>query len=324
MENKNDESVINYLSQSECQTTKIILQANSLEHLHKLSEKLKNGGFLHSSWFEQPENILTAIDFHIMKFRIQKRFIGDVNELLKIPVFKLNITNFNEGYIENIFNSDKYSHLITMKPIERDIFRYYKFKPAVKLSCQSDIASVVYSKDRIKDLLPGYPIDPDFCRFLPTEVNSLMQDNKTILLDVRHNWERRVSSFKSKVLLVDDIEKFESFSHLYSWGSYKELEKLLPTEFRNRNLSFVCFCGNGDFSELFCALLYANGWKNASVMLGGINGFYSTVKESEFFDHKKNLIYDPNIDLERSIILDLNEKSTNDIDKIFVLENKDI
>lgn len=102
---------------------------------------------------------------------------------------------------------------------------------------------------------------------------------------------------------------------------YKELEKLLPAAFKERDLRFIIVDGDGTYSELFAAILLSNllsfsrnfcsghGWDNASMLLGGINGFLEAMKKDTKFLAKESLPYDPQIDMERAIIVE-NKKAS--------------
>ncbi|MES1920593.1 hypothetical protein MHBO_002247 [Bonamia ostreae] len=237
--------------------------------------------------------------------RTQKRFFCKAKNAI-YPMMQLNISSVKEGFVDHFFNSEKYNHLLPMEPLERDRFRWKSFKPIEKLNIQKDLDSIVFTKKQIMDLIPGYPVNPDYTRYLPIEVERLLNDEKTFIIDIREPWERKLAKLEKNDRVFEiEKSKFEFLEHSNVWGNFKSVENLLPTIFSDRNLNFTVVCGDGQYSEFFCALLYGHGWHNSSVMLGGINGLLETAENKLLFESDKRSCYDPHFDIMKSIIVDL-------------------
>ena len=177
----------------------------------------------------------------------------------------------------------------TISGMEKDCCKYMKFvKSDTRFSkidfkidaCQEHLFPKLTIKIKpylIK--LNGGIVDPEVesgTHLSPKEFYNMMQQDETIILDVRSNYEHYVGKFKNSITL--DIDKFYHFPE-----KIKNHELFLNP--KNHNKKILTCCTGGIKCETASAYLKKIGFKNVYQLSGGIIK-YGIEENGKDFDGK--------------------------------------
>ena len=222
----------------------------------------------------------TIITFYQFKKDFdQTEVLSELNDFCKFNKIKGTVLIANEGIngtlaglkkdINNIISILKKHNFLNLNTK----FSYSKFMPFQKLK-------VKYKKE-IVTLRTKYS-DPEIQtgkHISFNEWNNIINDKKTILLDVRNDFEVKIGSFKNAI--NPNTKNFTEFKYYVK----KNLNKY-------KNKKIAMFCTGGIRCEKASSFLLAKGFKNVCQLDGGILKYLEKIPASKSLWNGECFVFD--------------------------------
>ncbi len=125
----------------------------------------------------------------------------------------------------------------------------------------------------------------------PNEWNKLLEDDETILIDTRNNYEYSIGTFKKSI--NPNTSKFREFP--------KWLEKKKFSNSDKKNKKVAMFCTGGIRCEKASSLMKKNGFKNVYHLKGGILKYFESVPEQETMWEGECFVFDDRVSVKHDL-----------------------
>ena len=231
----------------------------------------------------------TIITFYQFKKNFnQAEVLSELNDFCKFNKIKGTILIANEGIngtlaglkndINNIFSILKKHNFVNLKTK----FSYSKFMPFQKLK--------VKIKKEIVTLRTRYS-DPEIQtgkHISFTEWNNIINDKKTILLDVRNDFEVQIGSFRGEI-----NPKTKNFT---------EFKSYVKNNLNNsKDKKIAMYCTGGIRCEKASSYLLAKGFKNVCQLDGGILKYLEKIPESKSLWNGECFVFDGRVTVKNGL-----------------------
>ncbi len=190
-----------------------------------------------------------------------------INAQLSVP--KNQLTFFKQS-----FKQDKrFSDIYIKQGIEDHRRSFYKLKIKVRKKIVAD--DFLEKELQMKDYKSDYLSAQSF--------NKLIDEQETVVVDVRNHYETEVGKFKNAISF--DIDTFREIFSL--------IDKRL-TPYKKENKQFLLYCTGGIRCEKVGAYLQHRGFKNVKQLYGGIIEYARFMKERKMTSKfvGKNFVFD--------------------------------
>ena len=231
----------------------------------------------------------TIVSFYQFKKDFdQSEVLSQLNDFCKFNKIKGTILIANEGIngtlaglkndINNIFSILKKHNFVNLKTK----FSYSKFMPFQKLK--------VKIKKEIVTLRTRYS-DPEIQtgkHISFTEWNNIINDKKTILLDVRNDFEVQIGSFRGAI-----NPKTKNFT---------EFKSYVKNNLNNsKDKKIAMYCTGGIRCEKASSYLLAKGFKNVCQLDGGILKYLEKIPESKSLWNGECFVFDGRVTVKNGL-----------------------
>ena len=231
----------------------------------------------------------TIITFYQFKKNFDKiKLTKEVNDFCKFNKIKGTILIANEGIngtvaglkydINNFIDLLKIFNLINLN-IK---FSYSKFMPFQKLKIRQKKEIVTLrTKHSNPEIQTGEYINYN-------DWNNIVNDKKTILLDVRNDFEVKIGSFKGAI-----NPKTKNFTE------FKDYVKNNLNNFKDNKIAM--FCTGGIRCEKASSYMIAKGFKNVCQLDGGILKYLEKTPESKSLWHGECFVFDGRVSVKNEL-----------------------
>ena len=125
----------------------------------------------------------------------------------------------------------------------------------------------------------------------PTEWNKLIQDEDTILIDTRNNYEYSIGTFKNSI--NPKTSKFREFPKWLEKQNYSDKDK--------KKKKIAMFCTGGIRCEKASSLMKKMGFKNVYHLKGGILKYLESMSENESMWDGECFVFDDRVSLKHDL-----------------------
>ena len=231
----------------------------------------------------------TIITFYQFKKDFDQTYVlSELNNFCKFNKIKGTVLIANEGINGTLAGLKKDINNVVSFLKKREFlnlnikFSYSKFMPFQKLK-------IKYKKE-IVTLRTKYS-DPEIQtgkHISFNEWNNIINDNKTILLDVRNDFEVQIGSFKGAI--NPKIKNFTEFKAYVKDNLNKSKEKKI-----------AMFCTGGIRCEKASSFLLAKGFKDVCQLDGGILKYLEKIPESKSLWNGECFVFDGRVSIKNEL-----------------------
>lgn len=202
--------------------------------------------------------LFTNVDNPKLEIQLHKEFFKDLDVSCRIYISEDGINGQFSGYLQ-----DAEAYMLWLK--QRPVFSEIKFKIHHIQENVFPRKTVKYKKELVA--LGESASAADGCPHVsPDEWYRLLKENKTLILDVRNNYEWAIGHFENAVL--PDIQTFREFP---------EYADNLAKQYDPESTPVMMYCTGGIRCELYSAVLMKRGFKTVYQLDGGVIGYGNTV-----------------------------------------------
>ena len=125
----------------------------------------------------------------------------------------------------------------------------------------------------------------------PQDWNKLIEDEKTIIIDTRNNYEYSIGTFKNSI--NPKTKKFREFPEWLEKQNYNNHDK--------KNKKIAMFCTGGIRCEKASSLMKNKGFKNVFHLKGGILKYFESIPESQSRWEGECFVFDDRVSLKHDL-----------------------
>ena len=125
----------------------------------------------------------------------------------------------------------------------------------------------------------------------PKDWNKLIEDEETIIIDTRNNYEYSIGTFKNSI--NPKTKKFREFPEWLEKQNYKNHDK--------NNKKIAMFCTGGIRCEKASSLMKNKGFKNVFHLKGGILKYFESIPESQSRWEGECFVFDDRVSLKHDL-----------------------
>ena len=125
----------------------------------------------------------------------------------------------------------------------------------------------------------------------PQDWNKLIEDEKTIIIDTRNNYEYSIGTFKNSI--NPKTKKFREFPEWLEQQNYNNHDK--------KNKKIAMFCTGGIRCEKASSLMKNKGFKNVFHLKGGILKYFESIPESQSRWEGECFVFDDRVSLKHDL-----------------------
>ena len=125
----------------------------------------------------------------------------------------------------------------------------------------------------------------------PQDWNKLIEDEKTIIIDTRNNYEYSIGTFKNSI--NPKTKKFREFPEWLKKQNYNNHDK--------KNKKIAMFCTGGIRCEKASSLMKNKGFKNVFHLKGGILKYFESIPEVQSRWEGECFVFDDRVSLKHDL-----------------------
>ena len=125
----------------------------------------------------------------------------------------------------------------------------------------------------------------------PQDWNKLIEDEKTIIIDTRNNYEYSIGTFKNSI--NPKTKKFREFPEWLEKQNYNNHDK--------KNKKIAMFCTGGIRCEKASSLMKNKGFKNVFHLKGGILKYFECIPETQSRWEGECFVFDDRVSLKHDL-----------------------
>ena len=125
----------------------------------------------------------------------------------------------------------------------------------------------------------------------PKDWNKLIEDEETIIIDTRNNYEYSIGTFKNSI--NTKTKKFREFPEWLEKQNYNNHDK--------KNKKIAMFCTGGIRCEKASSLMKNKGFKNVFHLKGGILKYFESIPESQSRWEGECFVFDDRVSLKHDL-----------------------
>ena len=125
----------------------------------------------------------------------------------------------------------------------------------------------------------------------PKDWNKLIEDEETIIIDTRNNYECSIGTFKNSI--NPRTKKFREFPEWLEKQNYNNHDK--------KNKKIAMFCTGGIRCEKASSLMRNKGFKNVFHLKGGILKYFESIPESQSRWEGECFVFDDRVSLKHDL-----------------------
>ena len=158
-------------------------------------------------------------------------------------------------------------------------------KPFIRLKVKLKKEIVTIGDTKIKpNELAGEYVDPQ-------DWNKLIEDEETIIIDTRNNYEYSIGTFKNSI--NPKTKKFREFPEWLEKQNYNNHDK--------KNKKIAMFCTGGIRCEKASSLMKNKGFKNVFHLKGGILKYFECIPETQSRWEGECFVFDDRVSLKHDL-----------------------